>query len=194
MHSRLSLLPFLLLPFLAGCRVHGSDTPAEGDGAGTLRASFLNGERSFGNRETELLDEPPGLLVLCGEDDPDPKLADDEATLCLRIQLDTAVLGTGLVTLPFGGTAEVPAGLVPTPDFTPASGHDARVRAAWAWTGCFAPVPQQPSTQQVSGTLTLTENSATRLAGHVVLSAEGELAGPCGGQSAEADLDFAVER
>ncbi len=184
----------LLLLSLAACDPAETDAPPRKEAADFLRASFNGTVRSFAEHDFALRDEPPGLLVLCGLDDPDPRLADEEVMLCLRLQLDTAVLGTGPVTLPFDGTAQVPGGVQPTPTFTPAAGHDARVRAAWAWTGCYAPPPQAPTTQQVRGTLELTENSATRLAGRLVLTAQGTLAGPCAGESAEADLDFTVER
>ena len=195
MHPRLPTVSCLLLLSLSACRPPEPGVPEE-DATGTLRVTFENNVRAaFEERTFELRDEPPGLLVLCGEDDPEPRLADDEVTLCLRLQLDTAVLGTGPVTLPFEGSARMPAGLgLEAPAFTPAAGNDTRVRAAWAWTGCFSGPSEAATTQQVRGTLTLTENSATRLAGHLALTAEGELAGPCGGKSAEADLDFTVER
>ncbi len=124
--------------------------------------------------------------------DPSKGIAEEETTLCLHLRLAESHLGTGPATLAIEGAVQVPPQGDPT--FTPASAHSPGVEAAWAWTGCFAPAQPAPVTQQVRGQLELTENSATRLAGRVGLSAEGTLAGRCAGEAAEFLLDFALAR
>jgi hypothetical protein len=54
--------------------------------------------------------------------------------------------------------------------------------------------PAGTVTHTLRGALRFTENSATRLAGHLTLDVEGTTYGPCSGEAAEFDVDFDVAR
>jgi hypothetical protein len=165
-----------------------------GEGEGELFQGNLEGggEESFPEFVTQLLGPDPLVLLTCSKD-PTPQVADDENTLCLRLYLDDAGLsGAGApATLPIEGEAQLPEATGATPaTFTGTSSHSPVITTAWATVGCFAPRKEGPFVQQLQGRLELEKNTAERLAGRVVLAAEGQLDVAGCSQIVSADFDF----
>lgn len=152
------------------------DTSASGDLV--FRGNIEGGQgEAFAKIATELVGTDTWVLRTCSKD-PTPELADDEQTLCLRIDLDPAALSSVSVpaTLPIQGEAQVAVATSSTPaTFTAGSGHSPVVTTAWATVVCYSLGRREPLVQQLEGRLELEHNAGGRLAGRVVLSLEGEM-------------------
>jgi hypothetical protein len=175
----------VLLVSLAGC-----------EGKEVFQANLEGGgEESFPEFVTEL-DGTESLVLLTCSKDPTPQVADDEITLCLRLHLDAAGLsGAGAsATLPIEGEARLAEPVSPTPAaFTAASGHSPIITTTWAAVGCFALRREGPFVQHLQGRLELSKNTATRLAGRVVLTSEGQVDIADCGKFISADFDYSFD-
>ncbi|QSQ15286.1 hypothetical protein [Myxococcus landrumensis] len=193
----LAPLPWVLALSLAACGNNADgDNPKPGDedATGYLRTNEPSKVRLFDlNPSFELKDGAPRRLNLCKWSDPDPTVADDEATACANMAFDDAVLGTG----PKSFTVKLGATLPPVGEVTivPREGHSPEIKEAYFSTGgCLAPPQQGNRTQELSGTLVFEENTATRLRGRLELRSTGVTRGRCPGTDAEADLRFDLRR
>ncbi|MFP2933531.1 hypothetical protein ACLESO_51985 [Pyxidicoccus sp. 3LG] len=183
----------LLLLSLTACDPKDEDD--EESTTDPIRVKYGETWRDFDKERTaSLTGVTPRTLRLCGVNDPIPEAIDDETSVCLLINLDESLLGTGPGTLTLEGTSTVTVEDSTEPSFAAGPGHSQGVGAVWASTGCFGPPSTESSVQQVNGRLVLEENSATQLKGRLELQVTGKLAGRCPGTDAEADVEFDVAR
>jgi hypothetical protein len=177
----------VLLVSLVGCG---------GDERGLFQANLESGgEESFPEFVTRLDGTDPLILLTCSKD-PTPQVADDEISLCLRVYLDAASLsGAGApATLPIAGEARLAEAISSTPaTFTAAPGHSPVITTSWATVGCYAPRREGPFVQQLQGRLELSKNTAERLSGRLVLTAEGQLDVADCGKATSANFDFSFD-
>jgi len=196
----LALVPSLLL---AGCAPKDSDAGQQDaddnevilSPSGPLRmknhaGAWVDFEL---DRKVTLDEDTPARLSFWGHSDPIPSAVDDEADLTLSLHVAPAVLGTGPVTLTLDGSVTVPPSRTEPITFTPGPHHSAELLAAYASLSLNCAAPEDAVLQTVSGTLVLTENSATHLRGRLDLTTQGSTAG-CPGGDTEAHLDFDVRR
>ncbi len=183
--TRRSQVLAILLASLVGCGGEDKGDVFQGNLEG-------GGEESFPEFVTQLQGPDPLVLLTCSKD-PTPLVADDENTLCLRLYLDASSLsGAGATaTLPIEGEARLAEATGSTPaTFTGSSGHSPVITTAWATVGCYSLMREGPFVQQLQGRLELEKNTAQRLAGRVVLTAEGQLTVADCGKITSADFDF----
>ncbi|RKH72247.1 hypothetical protein D7X55_10205 [Corallococcus sp. AB049A] len=167
---------------------------------GTVQAEYEGEWRYFSDVQQGVLTAPDdpaspevSRLAVCGWETEGRGLFDD-SNVCFNLRFDTALLGAGPATFGIDGAVVVPvqAGIDPT--FTPGEAHGPGVRAAWVHTGCYGQIQEDDVRQQVTGTLELRVNDATRFAGHLVLDMTGASSGQCSTSRARADVEFDLPR
>lgn len=132
-------------------------------------------------------------FVFCGTETGGRGLLDN-SSVCFNLRFDTAILGAGPATFVINGVVEVPLESEINPTFTPGEPHSPGVRAVWVRTSCYGRPQEDDVRQQVSGTLELRVNDATRFVGHLVLDMAGTSSGQCSTPNARADVDFYIPR
>lgn len=183
----------LLLPLAVACH-HKETEDGDGTADGNIQLKRNGTWQSQEKVSARIPPDAPSTLEICGVHDPIPNGADDENGVCVTIQLDAAVPGSGAKTLAIDGSAEVPPARPPSVTYTAGAAQAPEVKSVLVSTSCFSVPPTDTVTHQVSGELRLVDNTATRLAGHLTLSVEGTTYGPCSGEAAEFDVDFDVTR
>ncbi len=197
--SRIALLYPLVLLSLTGC---GADNAPFG-ALGSIDGWYDGEWRHFSDVQkggvTSPAEHTPSTISsihVCGtDDDGTPNERTDDSLLCFILYVDTAFLGTGPTTLVIDGLADVRAGWIQYGStFTPRPGHSPAVRAAWATTHCYGGSFHSSDVRlEVTGTVELRVNDATRVAGHLAMETEGETAGRCPARKARADVEFDFE-
>lgn len=196
-HGSLRAFCALAMLSLAAC---DSDDPM-GE-LGTIQAEYGGEWEYLSDAQWGVLSSPEevnapevSLLVVCGSDTANSKGLIDDLALCLRLRLDTALLGTGPIHFVIDGVAEVPLGFSPQPTFTSGATHTQGVQTVWARTDCYEGDQQADTlSHEVTGTLELRVNDATRFAGRLFLDVSGPTSGKCSTQKAHVDVEFDLPR
>ncbi|WP_163869589.1 hypothetical protein [Myxococcus eversor] len=197
--SYLALLHSLALLSLTGC---GPDNAPFGV-LGTIDGEYGGEWRHFsdnqgGSAVSPVRDARPNAsrIQVCGaDDDGSRKNMYDDTGLCFLIDVDTALLGTGPTTLVIDGLAKAPEGWAAHETaFAPRQGHSPAVQSAFASSFCYeGPYQSGDMHLEVTGTMDLWVNDATRVAGHLVLETVGETNGRCPTRKARANVEFDLE-
>lgn len=196
----LAVLRFLALLSLTGCGAANAPFGV----LGTIDGEYGGEWRHFSDNQGGSATTPAGdarpdvsRIRVCGaDDDGSRKNLYDDTGLCFVVDVDTALLGPGPTTLVIDGLAEASLGWAADyTTFTPRQGHSRAVQTAWASTFCYEGPHQSGDMRlEVTGTVELSVNDATRVAGHLALETVGETNGRCPTHKARANVEFDIER